>query len=75
MSEAVTSVDGIQAGVKRRSPLTDFFIRLVKEQPLGTLGGIIVLIMLLTGILADLIAPFGYNEFVLSDRMTGSRTG
>ena len=26
---------------KRRSPLADFFIRLVREKPLGTVGGVI----------------------------------
>jgi len=47
---------------KRRSFLADLFIRLVKEKPLGTIGGIIVLILLLTGIFAEALAPYGYNE-------------
>jgi len=47
---------------KRHSFLVDLFIRLVKEKPLGTIGGIIVLLLLLTGIFADLIAPYGFNE-------------
>jgi len=37
-------------------------IRLVKEKPLGTVGGIITLLLLLTGIFADLVAPYGMNE-------------
>ena len=54
---------------KRHSLLVDLVIRLVKEKPLGTLGGIIVLAMLLTGIFADLVAPYGYNEWILLDRL------
>ena len=46
------------AGAKTRSPLADFFIRLVREKPLGTVGGIIVLLLLLTGIFADQLAPY-----------------
>jgi peptide/nickel transport system permease protein len=74
MSEAVNGMAEAQAAAKRRSPLADFFIRLVKEKPLGTLGGIIVLVMLLTGIFADVIAPYGYNEHMLKDRMDAPST-
>ena len=44
-----------------RSRLSEFFIRLVKEKPLGTAGGIITLLLLLTGIFADFLAPYGIN--------------
>jgi peptide/nickel transport system permease protein len=47
---------------KRRSPLIDFVIRLVKEKPLGTAGGIITLLLLFTGIFADFLAPYGMNQ-------------
>jgi peptide/nickel transport system permease protein len=46
---------------KRRSKLADFFYRLVKEKPLGLVGGIITLLLLLTGIFASFLAPYGYN--------------
>jgi len=49
-------------GQKRRSFLLDLFIRLVKEKPLGTVGGIITLLLLFTGVFADFIAPYGMNE-------------
>jgi len=64
----------VQALGKRRAAAADFFIRLVREKPLGTLGGVIVLIMLLTGIFADLLAPYGYNEYILLDRMDAPST-
>ena len=47
---------------KKHSFLVNFVIRLVKEKPLGTVGGIITLLLLLTGIFADLVAPYGMNE-------------
>ena len=47
---------------KRPPFLVDLVVRLVKEKPLGTVGGVIVLIMFLTGIFADLLAPYGMNE-------------
>jgi len=50
------------AETKRHSFLVGFWIRLVKEKPLGMVGGIITLLLLLTGIFADFIAPYGVNE-------------
>lgn len=47
---------------KRHSPLVDFLIRLVREKHLGTLGGIITLLLLVAGIFADFLAPHGYND-------------
>lgn len=47
---------------KRRSGMTVFLIRLVKEKPLGAVGGFITLLLLLTGIFADFLAPYGMNE-------------
>ena len=56
------SSSGRVAETKRHSWLVGFLIRLVKEKPLGTVGGIITLLLLLTGIFADFIAPYGVNE-------------
>jgi len=69
MSETVTSITEARDERKRRRSLADFFTRLVREKPVGAVGGVIVLLMLLTGIFADLIAPYGYNEYILADRM------
>ncbi len=46
-----------------------FLTRLVKEKPLGFIGGIIVLLFLLTGIFADWLAPYGMNEIRPVDRL------
>jgi peptide/nickel transport system permease protein len=63
MGDATVSVDSEHAFAPvRRGFLADFFVRLFKEKPLGAVGGIICLILLLTGIFADILAPYGYNE-------------
>jgi len=61
MSEAVVQ---LQAPVKRRSLIADIFFRMVKEKPLGTVGLAIFMLLLLTGIFANFIAPYGVNESV-----------
>ena len=42
--------------------LVEFFRRLWREKPLGTVGAIITLLLLLTGVFADFLAPHGMNE-------------
>ena len=56
---------------KRRSRLADFFIRLVKEKPLGLASGIIILIFIFVSIFADVLAPYPYYEVHFADRLTG----
>ena len=57
---------------KRRVRLAAFFIRLVREKPLGTACGMIILILILVAIFADTLAPYRYMEINLVDRMQGS---
>ncbi len=52
---------------KRHFWLVGFFIRLVKEKPLGTVGLVITLLLLFVGIFADFLAPYGYNELHTAD--------
>ena len=54
---------------KRHSFFVDFWIRLVKEKPLGLVGGIITLLLLLAGIFADFLAPYGMNETNVAGRL------
>jgi peptide/nickel transport system permease protein len=63
------SSSGRAAETKRHSWLVNFFIRLVREKPLGTVGLVITLILLFTGIFADFIAPFGMNEAQPADTL------
>lgn len=55
---------------KPRPLLLDLVIRLVKEKPLGAIGGVIVLAMLIIGLSAPLIAPYPPNEVHADDRLT-----
>ena len=70
MSDA-TGIPSAVSEPKRRSRLADFFTRLVREKPLGTIGGIIVLIFILVAIFADVLAPYPYDEIHLVDRLQG----
>lgn len=63
---------------KSRGRLADFLSRLVREKPLGTVGAVLVLVMLIAGIFADMgwaglpdvgVAPYGVNELHLVDRL------
>jgi peptide/nickel transport system permease protein len=52
----------------RKTAIANFFARLTREKPLGLAGGIVVLIMLILGIFADVLAPHGYNDINLKQR-------
>ena len=56
---------------KRRSRLADFFIRLVREKPLGTISGIIILSLIFVAVFADVVAPYPYDEVNILDRLQG----
>jgi peptide/nickel transport system permease protein len=71
MAQSAASVE-IQVKEKKPRPfLWDMIVRLVKEKPLATFGGAIVIILFLVGIFANFIAPHGYNEMILADRLQG----
>lgn len=53
----------------RRSPAIGFLIRLVREKPLGAVGLAITVLLLFTGIFADLLAPYGMNEMHTDERL------
>ena len=55
---------------KRRNPLTDFITRMVKTKPLGTVSGIVVVLFLVVGVFAGVIAPFGFNEQFRGDYLS-----
>ncbi len=57
---------------KRRGRSADFFIRLLREKPLGTACGMIVLLFIVLAIFADVLAPYPYWEAHLADRMQGA---
>ena len=70
MSDAI-GIPSAEIAPKRRSRLAEFFIRLVKEKPLGTISGIIILMLIFVAIFADVLAPYPYKEIHLIDRLQG----
>ena len=57
---------------KRRGRLAAFCIRLVREKPLGTACGIIILLLILVAIFAETLAPYPYMKINMIERMQGS---
>lgn len=53
----------------QRSPSTGFLVRLVREKPLGAVGLAITVLLLFTGIFADVLAPYGMNEMHTDERL------
>ena len=53
----------------RHAGLADFFVRLVREKPLGAASGIVVLLLILVSIFADVLAPYPMDEQHLVDRL------
>ncbi len=62
MTTTNTAVTAGQKTGKRRLFFADLVIRLVKEKPLGTVGGVIVVLMLGAGLLSNFVAPYNPLE-------------
>ena len=56
---------------RRRSRLVEFFVRMAREKPLGTVSGMVILFLVIVGALADVLAPYPYYEMHLIDRLQG----
>ena len=52
-----------------RPAVVTFLTRLVREKPLGAVGGAVFLVFLLCGIFADFLAPYGVNETNMAHRL------
>ena len=70
MSDAI-GIRSTESEPKGRTRLAGFFIRMVKEKPLGTVSGIIILLLIFVSIFADDLAPYPYDEVHPADRLTG----
>jgi len=53
---------------RTRAWYTDVWIQLLRHKPLGTLGAVIVIVMLGAAVLADVITPYGFAETNLRER-------
>jgi len=70
MSDAIGKPSA-ESEPKRRFRLADFLMRLLKEKPLGTFCGMILLLLIFVAIFADVLAPYPYKEMHLIDRLQG----
>ena len=61
-----------ETAVKKYSFWKQILRGLFRKKPLGTAGLFIIIILLLTGIFADLIAPYDYLEMDLKHKLEGS---
>jgi peptide/nickel transport system permease protein len=55
---------------RQRGQLADILVRLARDKKVGLVGGLIVLAMLLIGLFAEVLAPYGYNQMILADRLS-----
>ena len=60
--------------IKKRSKLLELVIRLWKEKPLGTVGAILTMLLLLVAIFAPIIAPYGMNDVHQLNALEGPNT-
>jgi len=70
MSDAI-GIPPAEIALKRRSRLAELFIRLVREKPLGTVCGIIILILIFVAIFANVLMPYPYDQAHIRDMMKG----
>ena len=62
MADTRSGVPELAPRTKGRNQIADFFTRLVRTKPLGTLSAVLVLSFFLTGVFAGVLAPYGENE-------------
>jgi peptide/nickel transport system permease protein len=53
----------------------DVWIQMLRRKPLGTVGGVIVVVMLAAAILADVLTPYGFAETNLRERFVFASAG
>jgi len=54
-----------------RPGLLSFIRRLIREKPLGAVGGAVFVLFVLLGLFANVLAPYGINETDLRQRLEG----
>src|SRR5215470_12452180 len=58
----------VGAGRRARRWYVDVWVQMVRRKPLGTLGAVIVVVMLTAAVAAEVITPYGFAETSLRDR-------
>ena len=58
----------VRALPRTRAWYTEVWIQMLRRKPLGTIGGVIVVVMLAAAVLADFITPYGFSQTSLRER-------
>ena len=66
---ALAAADVLDLLPPPRSPLRSFFSRLLREKPVGAAAALLFLIFVLCGIFAAQLAPYGFNEINMLERL------
>jgi len=66
-SIALSDVAAARAA-RTRPWYVDVWVQMVRRKPLGTVGALIVVVMLAAAVLADVIAPYGFAQTSLRER-------
>ena len=67
--DSIVDITGDQEERPRRSPMLQFLRRLFREKRMGVLGLVLVVVLFLTGIFGDAIAPYSYSKLSLKERL------
>ncbi len=67
MSEVTAPYSGLT--MRERPAFVTFTLRLIREKPLGAVGGVIFVLFLFFGLFAELLIPYGINETDLRVRL------
>ncbi|MBX3619641.1 MAG: ABC transporter permease [Rhizobacter sp.] len=69
MAAVIDTTPAAPAVAVPRAASRGLFKRLFRHKPLGATGGLVLLFMLVVGVFASLVAPYGYNEINMIDRL------
>ena len=58
----------VRAVSRARPWYTDVWVRMVRRKPLGAIGGVIIVGMLLAAVFADFLTPYGFAQTSLRER-------
>ncbi|OGB00087.1 MAG: ABC transporter permease [Burkholderiales bacterium RIFCSPHIGHO2_12_FULL_69_20] len=66
---ASTTTPVSAAAPPARGPVRVFFSRLVREKPVGAAAALLFLLFVFCGVFAEVLAPYGYNEINMLERL------
>jgi peptide/nickel transport system permease protein len=64
-----TPVPGDNPVPPARRPVRQFFVRLFREKPVGAAAALLFLLFVFCGVFAEALAPYGYNEINMLQRL------